>query len=255
MTPALYDQIGGSYTSTRQPDPRIAAAIRRGLGEASRVVNVGAGAGAYEPTDRLVVAVEPSAHMIRQRPAGATLALQGWAEALPFRSRTFDAALAVLTLHHWTDWRRGIDEMRRVASRLVIFAFDPESTGNFWLTHRYFPEIVERDRRRCPPIEEIASYIGECRVDEVPVPHDCADGFLAAYWRRPEAYLDPKVRAGMSGFALLDGAVVMRGIARLKSDLDSGDWEQRFGDLRRLEALDAGYRLVVTAAALSASGR
>jgi SAM-dependent methyltransferase len=247
MTQALYDRIGSTYTFTRRPDPRIAAAIWRGLGEAARVVNVGAGAGAYEPADRLVVAVEPSEHMIRQRAAGAARALQGSAEALPLRSGTFDAALAVLTLHHWTDWRRGLDEMRRVASRLVIVAFDPDAMGTFWLTQRYFPEIAEHDRRRCPSIERVASHLGNCRVDEVPVPHDCVDGFLAAYWRRPEAYLDPKIRAGMSGFALLDAAVVTRGIARLKSELDSGEWERRFGDLRRLERLDVCYRLLVAA--------
>ena len=245
MTHALYDQIGSTYTSTRRSDPRIAAPILRGLGRAARVVNVGAGAGAYEPADRQVVAVEPSAHMIRQRPAGAAAAIQASAEALPFEGGTFGAALAVLTLHHWKDWRRGVDEMRRVANRLVIFAFDPEAMSTFWLTQRYFPEIAERDRRRCPPIEEIVSYIGECRVDGVPVPHDCVDGFLAAYWRRPEAYLKPTVRAGMSGFALLDDAVVTSGVARLKSDLDSGEWERQFGGLRRLDALDAGYRLVV----------
>ena len=255
MTQALYDQIGATYTSTRRSDPRIAAAILRGLGRAPRVVNVGAGAGAYEPADRLVVAIEPSAHMIRQRPSGAARALQGSAEALPLRSGSFDAALAVLTLHHWKEWRRGLDEMRRVANRLVIFAFDPGGLGNFWLTRHYFPEIAEQDRRRCPSMKAIASHIGECRVEDVPVPHDCADGFLAAYWRRPEAYLEPTVRAGMSGFALLDDATVTSGVARLKSDLDSGEWERRFGDLRRLDALDAGYRLVVTAAALSASGR
>jgi SAM-dependent methyltransferase len=246
MTQALYDRIGSTYTSTRRSDPRIAAAIRRGLGQAARVVNVGAGAGAYEPTDRLVVAVEPSGHMIRQRPAGAPAALQGSAEALPLRSGTFDAALAVLTLHHWRDWRRGLDEMRRVADRLVLFTFELEDLGIFWLTQRYFPEIVELSRGQCPSIDDVAAHVGTCRVESVPVPHDCVDGFLAAYWRRPEAYLDSTVRAGMSGFALLDEASVARGLAFLRADLESGEWERRFGHLRQREAIDVCYRLLVT---------
>ena len=246
MTQALYDQIGSTYTSTRRSDPRIAAAIWRGLGSATRVVNVGAGAGAYEPADRLVVAVEPSRHMIGQRPAAAATALQGSAEALPLRSGTFDAALAVLTLHHWSDWRRGLDEMRRVADRLVIFTFELEDLGHFWLTQRYFPEIVELSRGQCPSVEEVAAHIGNCRVGSVSVPHDCVDGFLAAYWRRPEGYLDPKVRAGMSGFSLLGAEMVSRGVARLHADLGSGEWERRFGHLRQLEAIDVCYRLLVT---------
>jgi len=246
MTQALYDQIGATYTSTRRPDPRIAAAIRRGLGQAARVVNVGAGAGAYEPADRLVVAVEPSRRMIQQRPAGAAAAIQASAEALPFRSGTFDAALAVLTLHHWSNWRRGLDEMQRVADRLVIFTFELEDLGIFWLTQRYFPEIVELTRGQCPSIDDVAAHIGTCRVESVPVPHDCVDGFLAAYWRRPEAYLDSSVRAGMSGFSRLGAEVVTRGLARLRSDLESGEWDRRFGDLRQLEAIDVCYRILVT---------
>ncbi|HET9269794.1 MAG TPA: methyltransferase domain-containing protein [Vicinamibacterales bacterium] len=246
MTQALYDQIGATYTSTRRPDPRIAAAIRRGLGQAVRVVNVGAGAGAYEPADRLVVAVEPSRRMIEQRPAGAAAAIQASAEALPFQSGTFDAGLAVLTLHHWSDWRRGLDEIRRVADRLVICTFELEDLGNFWLTQRYFPEIVELSRGQCPSVDDVAAHIGTCRVESVPVPHDCVDGFLAAYWRRPEAYLDSSVRAGMSGFSLLGAEVVTRGIARLHADLESGEWDRRFGDLRQLEAIDVCYRLLVT---------
>ena len=246
MTHALYDEIGVTYTSTRRADPRIAAAIRHALGPATRVVNVGAGAGAYEPADRLVVAVEPSRRMIQQRPPGAAAAIQASAEALPFERGTFDAALAVLTLHHWSDWRRGLDEMRRVADRLVIFTFEIADLDRFWLTQRYFPEIVELSRGQCPSVEEVAAHIGNCRVDSVPVPHDCVDGFLAAYWRRPEAYLDPNVRAGMSGFSLVGAEAVTRGVARLHADLESGEWERRFGHLRQLEAIDVCYRLLVT---------
>jgi SAM-dependent methyltransferase len=246
MGQALYDQIGRQYTSTRRPDSRIAAAILDALGDAESVVNVGAGAGAYEPVGRFVVAVEPSRQMIRQRPGGASLVVQASAEALPFQAGTFDAALAVLTLHHWADWRCGLGEMKRVAGRLVIFTIEPREAGNFWLTRSYFPEIARLDRARYPPVDEIMEYLGKCRVDHIAIPHDCADGFLAAYWRRPEAYLDPRVRAGMSAFALLEQSVVDRGIARLRSDLESGDWERRFGHLRSLEALDICYRLLVT---------
>jgi SAM-dependent methyltransferase len=245
MAHTLYDQIGRQYTSTRRPDPRIAAAIFHALGDADSVVNVGAGAGAYEPVGRSLVAVEPSWQMIRQR-SGASWAVQASAEALPFPAGTFDAALAVLTLHHWTDWRGGLYEMKRVADRLVIFTIEPSQVGNFWLTESYFPEIVGLDRGRCPSVDEIVEYLGDCSVEHIAIPPDCTDGFLAAFWRRPEAYLDAGVRAGISGFALLDQDVVARGVARLKSDLESGTWERRFGHLRSLNALDVCYRLLVT---------
>jgi SAM-dependent methyltransferase len=243
---ALYDQIGQRYTLTRRPDPRIAAAILDALGDAATVVNVGAGAGAYEPVGPSLVAVEPSSRMIAQRATGTTPVIQAFAEALPFRAGTFDAALAVLTLHHWADWRAGLDEMKRVANRLVVFTFDTSAVGNFWLTEAYFPEIVELYRGRCPSVAEMVHHLGDCTVDRVPIPHDCVDGFLGAFWCRPEAYLDPRVRAGISGFALLDEDVVARGIARLELDLESGAWERRSGGLRSLEAIDVCYRLLVT---------
>jgi len=241
----LYDQIGGAYTITRRPDPRLAMMILRSLGRAAKVVNVGAGAGAYEPSDRSVVAVEPSWRMIRQRAPGTAPVVQASAEALPFHDHLFDAAIALLTLHHWTDWRRGLDEMGRVADRLVVFTFEPADGHNFWLTDAYFPEIVELDRGRCPSVADIVGQLGDCRVDRIAIPYDCVDGFLAAYWRRPEAYLDPTVRAGISAFAILDSAVVIRGVAHLRADLESGEWERRFGHIRRLEALDVYYRLIV----------
>jgi SAM-dependent methyltransferase len=183
--------------------------------------------------------------MIRQRSPGATPVIQAAAEALPFGDDSFDAALALMTLHHWADWRRGLDELRRVAARLVIFTFEPGDVASFWLTDAYFPEFVDLDRGRCPSVADLGRHLGDCSVDRVAIPHDCVDGFLAAYWRRPEAYLDPQVRAGISSFALLDEQVVTRGIARLEADLESGSWEQRFGYLRGLDTLDAGYRLLV----------
>jgi SAM-dependent methyltransferase len=246
MTHALYDTIGKRYTSTRRADPRIAATIVAALGDAQSVINVGAGAGAYEPVDRRLVAVEPSRHMIGQRSNPGSAVVQALAEALPFGAGTFDAALAVLTVHHWTDWRGGVDEMKRVARRVVIFTAEPRDAANFWLTDAYFPEIIELDRGRYPSTTELVHHIGDCRVERVPIPHDCVDGFLAAFWRRPEAYLDPAVRAGMSGFALLDQRVVDAGVARLEADLDSGAWEHRFGHIRSLDALDVCYRLVVS---------
>jgi SAM-dependent methyltransferase len=244
MLHARYDRIGRTYTSTRRPDPRIAAAIRRALGDAWTVVNVGAGAGAYEPADLAVVALEPSREMARQRPRGAAPVIRASAEAQPFGA-AFDATLASLTLHHWSDWRRGVDEMRRVARRIVVFGFDPAEVCRFWLTEAYFPEIVGLDRGRSPSHDDVVRYLGPCSVEHIPVPHDCVDGFLAAYWRRPEAYLDPTVRAGISCFPLLDD-VVARGVARLGADLRSGAWDERFGHLRELDTLDVCYRLLTT---------
>ena len=246
MRHTRYDEIGKTYSSTRRSDPRIAAIIRCALGDARTVVNVGAGAGAYEPSDRAVVALEPSRQMIRQRAPDAAPAVVAKAEAQPFRDATFDAALASLTMHHWTDWRRGVDEMRRVARRVVIFTFEPAEVDRFWLIETYFPEIVEIDRGRTPSIDEVVRHLGRSSVERVPIPHDCADGFLAAYWRRPEAYLDPTVRAGMSCFPLLGDDVVARGVERLAADLRSGAWQRRFGQLHRLDALDVCYRLLVT---------
>jgi SAM-dependent methyltransferase len=184
--------------------------------------------------------------MIRQRTRRALPVVQGVAEALPFRPGAFDVALAVLTLHHWTDWRKGVAEMKEVAGRVVVFAFDVDALANFWLTETYFPEIIELERRRSPSMGEIREELGDCSVDQVPIPHDCVDGFLAAFWRRPEAYLDPSVRTNMSGFGLLNPGTVTRGVARLETDLESGAWDERFGYLRSLDALDAGYRLLAT---------
>jgi len=210
------------------------------------IVNVGAGTGAYERVGKSLIAVEPSWQMILQRSRVAAPVVQAVAEALPFRPGTFDVALAVLTLHHWSDWRTGIAEMKRAARRIVVYAFDVNAREPFWLTNTYFPEIDELDRRRSPAMSEILEELGDCSIDPVPIPADCVDGFLAAFWRRPERYLDPKVRASISGLALLDAGTVARGVARLETDLESGVWEKRFGHLRSLDALDAGYRLLAT---------
>jgi SAM-dependent methyltransferase len=244
--PPIYDRIGTGYTGTRRPDSRIARTINEALGDARTLVNVGAGAGAYEPRDRHVVAVEPSGAMIAQRPAEAAPCVQAVAERLPLRDRAVDASLAILTVHHWTEQATGLAELRRVARRrVVILTWDFDCGGKFWLTREYFPEILDLDRPRFPSMVTLERRLGPIRVIPVPIPHDCQDGFLGAFWRRPEAYLDPAVRGAISGFTLLDPAHVRRGVVRLGEDLRSGRWEARHGGLRDRENLDLGYRLVV----------
>ena len=239
----LYDAIGLGYGHYRRNDPRIAAEIQDALGDAATVVNVGAGAGSYEPADRAVVAVEPSLAMIRQRTAGSALVVQASALHLPFRDAAFAAALAVLTVHHWADRVRGLLELARVAQdRIVIVTWDPATTG-FWLVEDYFPAIAEIDRQILPPMEEFRQVLGTIEIRPLPVPYDCSDGFLGAYWRRPHAYLDPGVRGAISTFAKISH--VESGLAHLRRDLADGTWERRYGHLLSKSELDLGYRLVI----------
>jgi SAM-dependent methyltransferase len=239
MTQATYDTIGQGYALQRRPDPRIAAAINSALGSARTVINVGAGTGSYEPNDRVVLAVEPSELMISQRPSGAAPCVRGSAESLPAEDDGFDAAMAVLTIHHWTDWRLGLPEMRRVArSRIVVLTFDIEAS-NFWLSE-YFPEL-KLDSRTMPPLGMLADELGPFEAVSIPIQHDCTDGFLGAYWRRPEIYLDPAARRSMSPFARIDAK---EGLDRLANDLASGVWHKRNADLLAIDALDLGYRLL-----------
>ncbi len=239
----LYDSIGGGYASTRRPDPRIAAQIHAGLGDAHRILNVGAGAGSYEPTDRAVIAVDPSPVMLAQRPSGASPAVRAVGEALPFPDRSFDAAMAVLTIHHWTDQSAGIAELRRVARRIVVFTFDTDAFP--WVATDYLPEMIGQVDFDFPTIGELATML-DAEVGAVPIPRDCTDGFTGAYWARPEAYLDPAVRAGMSAVQTMDQELVTSRMVRLADDLASGAWDERHGHLRELEELDLGYRLLVT---------
>jgi SAM-dependent methyltransferase len=242
---ARYDRIGRTYTATRATDPRIAARIWAALGDAGTVVNVGAGTGSYEPPDRAVTAVEPSAVMLAQRPPGAAPAVQAGAEALPFADGSFDAAMAVLTLHHWEDWRAGCAELRRVArERVVVFSWDPAYRGRMWLGPEYFPEHIDEDVEHFPSLAEQAAALA-AEVEVVPIPWDCHDGFFSAYWRRPEAYLDPAVRAGISTLAKRTHAELADGLARLRADIDSGAWARRHADLLALDEVDLGYRLLV----------
>jgi SAM-dependent methyltransferase len=239
----LYDTIGIGYRALRRPDPRIAAAIVNALGPAASVVNVGAGAGSYEPDDRRVVAVEPSREMIRQRPAGAAPVVQASATALPFRAGAFDATLAVLTVHHWPDRARGLAELRRVArDRVVILTWEPDA-ARFWLVEDYFPELVAIDRAIFPTPDEMRRTLGPIEVHPLPIPHDCTDGFLGAYWRRPHAYLEATVRGAISTFSKLGD--VEPGLSRLRNDLENGTWTRRHGPLLTRSDLDLGYRLVI----------
>jgi SAM-dependent methyltransferase len=240
----LYDSIGRKYTNVRREDPRIAARIRAALGDARTVVNVGAGAGAYEPPDLEVTAVEPSETMIAQRPEGAAPVVRAFAEELPFEDLSFDAAMVVLSDHHWSDHERGLAELRRVARRVVLLTWDPAAQFDSWLVSEYLPcfeELIPKGFR----IEQTVDRLGGARVEPVPIPDDCLDGFFHAYWRRPHAYLDPRVRAGISVCALMDQKCLEEGLARLAADLESGVWERRHADLLGLEELDLGYRLLI----------
>lgn len=236
-----YDTIGVNYAALRRPDPRIAAVIEAALGDARTVLNVGAGTGSYEPTGRIVTAVEPSPEMIRKRPHGAAEAVRARADALPFADDSFDAAMAILTLHHWPDKSAGLREMRRVTrGRIVILTFDPAAKP--WLTD-YLPELAVLDEAQMPAMEDYGRWLGPVEVAPVPVPHDCIDGFLYAYWRKPAAYLDPLIRSGSSSFWAL-GEAATAGLERLRRDLETGDWARRYGDLLERKDYDAGYRLL-----------
>jgi SAM-dependent methyltransferase len=239
--PALYDTIGVDYARLRRPDPRIGAVIHAALGEAKSVLNVGAGAGSYEPAGHQVTALEPSIEMIAQRPADAALVLRGRAEALPFPDDAFDAAMAVLTVHHWSDQAAGLKELRRVArGPVAILTYDP-GFHDFWLTD-YLPELIALDEAQMPPLSLYAKALGPVELTSVPIPQDCSDGFLCAYWRRPRAYLDARIRAGISSFWKI--RELDAGLARLEADLDSGAWVARYGAPMEREAIDCGYRLV-----------
>ncbi len=204
---------------------------------------MGAGTGSYEPLSPQVVAVDPSGVMLRQRRSEAAAAVQARAEALPFACNAFDAVLAVLTVHHWADQLAGLLECARVARhRVVILTWDPATQG-FWLVREYFPELLAHDQRMFPGLALFAEAFQVVEVAPLSILADCTDGFLGAFWRRPEAYLEPRVRAGMSSFARVPD--VRPALARLTADLESGAWERRHGALREQEVLDVGYRIVI----------
>lgn len=238
----LYDAIGKTYAVGRRTDLRIAARIWAALGEAETVLNVGAGTGSYEPTGREVTAVEPSAVMRSQRPADAAPCVAGAAEALPFADDTFDAAMAVLTDHHWTDPIAGLREMSRVARRVVVFQWDNTWLPRYWLVRDYVPELGAAAAER-PSLSDRAHAIG-ASMHSVPIPWDCVDGFFHCYWRRPEAYLDPLVRRNTSVWARLGTAIERRAVAALHTDLQQSRWQERNAALADLDEADLGARLL-----------
>jgi SAM-dependent methyltransferase len=243
-----YDHIGPGYSAFRRPDPRIAEVISRAIGDARTVVNVGAGTGSYEPTDRPVIPVEPSTAMAVQRDPTLPPAVLGVAESLPLADHAADAAMAMLTMHHWADISRGLSEMRRVVrKRIVLLTIDVEVESQMWLLRDYVPQLALRDRMEFPTMDRLCHELGEATtVTTIPVPADCHDGFLLAFWSRPEAVLDPQARAATSGFARMNDHDEDSAVARLKADLGSGRWDDRYGELRATSELDVGLRLVVS---------
>ena len=249
MTPSndrlepTYDRIGVGYADIRRPDPRLAAIIDECLGNAETVVNLGVGAGSYEPDNRTVVALEPSRRMLAQHPGKHRV--QGMAEAIPFADAHFDAAMAILTVHHWQNLHLGLSEMMRVAGRQVIFTWDPDHDRELWIASDYVPAIGALERARFTALSEVIHALGAHTVRTFEIPHDFTDGFQAAFWRRPEMYLDPELRAASSTFASLPSDLVEPGIERLRSDLESGKWINTYGELLTLDCADFGHRILV----------
>lgn len=241
-----YDEFGRRYTDTRRPDPRIDARIRRAVGDGT-VVNIGAGGGSYEPPSTLL-AVDPSRLMLRQRPARSAPAVCAVAEELPLRANSVDVALAVLTIHHWTDLEKGVAEMARVARRrLVIFSWDSDKFREFWLVSDYLPAAGITDARLAVDRSRLENTLAGYRiaVEPVPVPWDCVDGFGAAFWRRPHMYLDERVRKGMSLLARTPAHLLRPGLDALAADLDTGQWQRKHRELLAADSYDAGYYLMV----------
>jgi len=243
---ADYGTIGQGYARYRQPDPRIAACVHAALGDARTVLNVGAGAGSYEPTDRVVTAVEPSASMRVQRPAHLSAAIDAMAERLPFPDDAFDASMATVTIHQWSDLAVGLGEMRRVTrGPIAILTFDRAALDRFWLVD-YAPEVLKVETCRYPPIAEIVRLLGgAATVISVPVPLDCVDGFGEAYYGRPERLLEPGARLANSAWSFVDPSIAERFERTLRADLDSGVWDSRHGMLRAQPTFDGSLRLIV----------
>jgi len=243
----LYDRIGAGYAAQRRADPRWASRIREAIADATSVLNIGAGAGSYEPTDLPVVALDPSRTMLRQRRPGAAPAVEAAAEAIPFLDAVFDCTMAILTIHHWTDWRQGLAEVKRVTRRRIVLVTAPDvfrQEAPFWIKD-YFPGIEAWDRLHMQPLADVLKELWPARVETLPVPHDCTDGFCGAYWRRPKAYLDPRVRSGISGFSQIPHGEAESGLARLRDDIDSGRWKERYGGLLDKDEIDIGIRMVI----------
>jgi SAM-dependent methyltransferase len=246
VSETTYDRIGVGYGEHRRADPRIAARIEAALGDARSVLNVGAGTGSYEPTGREVTAVEPSAEMIAQRPPGAAPVVRASAESLPFDDGSFDAAMAVLTAHHWTDLDAGLDEMRRVArERIAMVTFDSEALESLWIAADYFPEMLALQRPSGASSRSLLGKLPGAASSPIPVPRDCTDHFFAALWARPELLLDEEIVRPMWVWRSIPEESRRAGRERLAGDLESGAWDRRHGHLRAAPELDVGLRLVV----------
>ncbi|GAA4524410.1 class I SAM-dependent methyltransferase [Brachybacterium paraconglomeratum] len=242
---ANYGEIGSSYSRYRRPDPRIAAVIREALGDARTVLNVGAGTGSYEPADREVTAVEPSAAMRAQRPADLPSAVDATAEQLPFADDSFDASMATFSVHQWRDVGAGLCEMRRVTrGPVVILTCDPTRVEEFWL-REYAPEILAVEARRYPALEVLAEGLGgnvSCSV--VAIPQVCTDGFTEAYYGRPEHLLDAEAQLSCSAWSFVEPAVIARFTQQLTVDLLTGTWDAKHGALRTLPQYEGSLVLV-----------
>jgi ubiquinone/menaquinone biosynthesis C-methylase UbiE len=240
-----YDRVGLNYAEHRRADPRIAERIRAALGDARGVVNVGAGSGSYEPDDRETIAVEPSPVMIAQRPPGAAPAIEGVAEALPLDGKSVDAAMGVLTIHHWDDLGAGLAEMRRVARRrIVLFTIDAEKNSQIWTLSEYFPAAARAEREKMPSMGRLAALLPGATIEAVPAPSRCRDEFTSALWDRPELFLEPSVLRASSLWHSLPAVEIERGQERLRADLESGVWDERHGHLRTMPELDIGLRII-----------
>jgi len=242
-----YGALGARYAEFRRPDPRIAAQIHAALGDARTVLNVGAGAGSYEPVDRTVTAVEPSASMRTQRPAHLTLAIDAVAERLPFADQAFDASMAVFTVHQWADLTAGLREMRRVTrGAIAIMTADPVLLERFWLAE-YAPEMTRLEAQRCPPLHTLMNLLGPgARIEPIAIPFDCTDGFNEAYYGRPEMLLDAGARSACSSWSLVGPDVAAQSIERLRRDLADGTWDAHHGALRSQPTYEGALRLVVS---------
>jgi SAM-dependent methyltransferase len=242
-----YDKGGRFYASQRRTDPRIAAQVHAALGASRTVLNIGAGAGSYEPTDRYVLAVEPSAAMRAQRPPGSAPAIRGVAEDLPLDDASVDAAMAMVTIHQWHDLAAGLRELRRVTrGPVVILTFEGDLLDRFWLAD-YAPELVAVERRRYPPMAAIEAGLGTpCAIQPIPIPIDCVDGFSEAFYARPERLLDPQVRAAQSAWGFVAASAVERAIQSLSDDLQDGTWDSRYGRFRTLPLFEGSLRLIIS---------
>jgi ubiquinone/menaquinone biosynthesis C-methylase UbiE len=245
MSNPAYDEIGVNYTDFRQADPRLEARIWAALGDARSVVNVGAGTGSYEPRDREVIAVEPSSLMIAKRPEGTAPALQGVAESLPLEERSVDAAMAVFTVHHWSDLAAGLAEMRRVArKRIVLLTIDATKNAEIWTLAEYFPEAMALEEEVMPSIASLEASLPAAKIETVPMPSRCRDEFTSALWDRPELFLEPATLRASSLWHRLAPEAIERGQERLRADLEGGRWDEAHGRLRTLPELDIGTRLI-----------